>query len=150
MSILIITSFTSSQSSGTLSYEFLFFTLGTHLKRSWCWERLRAGGEGDDREWDGWMASPTPWTWVWVDSGSWWWTGRPGWTCLNDWTLLKNNTHSVKNLPAMQGTWVLSLGLKDPLEKGMATQSSILAWEIPWTEEPGGLLSLGLQELDTT
>ena len=50
----------------------------THLKRSWCWERLRAGGEGDDREWDGWMASPTWWTWVWVDSGSWWWTGRPG------------------------------------------------------------------------
>ena len=50
----------------------------THLKRPWCWERLRAGGEGDDREWDGWMASPTQWTWVWVDSGSWWWTGRPG------------------------------------------------------------------------
>ena len=43
-----------------------------------CWERLRAGGEGDDRGWDGWMASPTQWTWVWVDSGSWWWTGRPG------------------------------------------------------------------------
>ena len=41
-------------------------------------ERLRAGGEGDDRGWDGWMASPTQWTWVWVDSGSWWWTGRPG------------------------------------------------------------------------
>ena len=40
--------------------------------------RLRAGGEGDDRGWDGWMASPTQWTWVWVDSGSWWWTGRPG------------------------------------------------------------------------
>ena len=38
----------------------------------------RAGGEGDDRRWDGWMASPTQWTWVWVDSGSWWWTGRPG------------------------------------------------------------------------
>ena len=50
----------------------------THLKRHWCWERLRAGGEGDDRGWDGWMASPTQWTWVWVDSGSWWWTGRPG------------------------------------------------------------------------
>ena len=46
--------------------------------RPWCWERLRAGGEGDDRGWDGWMASPTWWTWVWVDSGSWWWTGRPG------------------------------------------------------------------------
>ena len=50
----------------------------THLKRPWCWERLRAGGEGDDRGWDGWMASPTQWTWVWVNSGSWWWTGRPG------------------------------------------------------------------------
>ena len=49
----------------------------THWKRPWCWERLRAGGEVDDRGWDGWMASPTQWTWVWVDSGSWWWTGRP-------------------------------------------------------------------------
>ena len=50
----------------------------THLKRPWCWERLKVGGEGDDRGWDAWMASPTPWTWVWVISGSWWWTGRPG------------------------------------------------------------------------
>ena len=50
----------------------------THLKRPWCWERLRAGGEGDDRGWDGWMASQTQWTWVWVNSGSWWWTGRLG------------------------------------------------------------------------
>ena len=49
----------------------------THWERPWCWERLRAGGEGDDRGWDGWMASLTQWTWVWVDSGSWWWTGRP-------------------------------------------------------------------------
>ena len=49
----------------------------THWKRPWCWERLRAG-EGDDRGWDGWMASPTWWTWVWVNSGSWWWTGKPG------------------------------------------------------------------------
>ena len=48
------------------------------LKRPWCWERLKAGGEGDDRGWDGWMASPTQWWWVWVNSGSWWWTGRPG------------------------------------------------------------------------
>ena len=44
----------------------------------WCWEGLGAGGEGDGRGWDGWMASPTWWTWVWVNSGSWWWTGRPG------------------------------------------------------------------------
>ena len=50
----------------------------THLKRPWCWERLRAGGEGDDRGWDGWMVSPTQWTWVWVNSRTWWWTGRPG------------------------------------------------------------------------
>ena len=48
-----------------------------HLKRPWCWERLRAGGEADDRGWDGWMTSPTQWTWVWVNSGSWWWTRRP-------------------------------------------------------------------------
>ena len=67
----------------------------TDLKNPWCWQRLRAGGEGDYRGWDGWMALPTRLTWVWVDSGSWWWTGRPGvlWftgsqsrTCLIDWT----------------------------------------------------------------
>ena len=50
----------------------------THLKRPWCWERLKARREGDDREWGGWMASPTQWTWVWVGSGNWWWTGKPG------------------------------------------------------------------------
>ena len=49
----------------------------THWKRPWCWEGLGAG-EGDDRGWDGWMASLTRCTWVWVNSGSWWWTGRPG------------------------------------------------------------------------
>ena len=53
--------------------------------------------------------------------------------------------HLVKNPPAMQETWVLSLGWEDPLEKGRATHSSILAWEIPWTEEPNGLQFLGLQ-----
>ena len=47
------------------------------FERPWCWERLKPGGEGDDREWDGWMASPTQWTWVWVNSRSWCWTGRP-------------------------------------------------------------------------
>ena len=50
----------------------------THLKRPWCWERLKAGREGDDRGWDGWMASFTRWKWVWANSGNWWWTGRPG------------------------------------------------------------------------
>ena len=50
----------------------------THLKRLWCWERLKAEGEGDDRRWASWKVSPTQWTWVWVNCGSWWWTGRPG------------------------------------------------------------------------
>ena len=67
------------------------------LNRPWCWERLRAGGEGDDRGPDGWMVLPTQWTWVWGGSGSWWWTGRPGMlqslgsqsqTQLSDWTEL--------------------------------------------------------------
>ena len=49
----------------------------THWKRPWYWERLKVG-EGDSGGWDGWMASPTQWTWVWVNSGGWWWTGRPG------------------------------------------------------------------------
>ena len=49
-----------------------------HLKRPWLWERLKARGEGDDRGWYGWMASLTQWTWVWVNSRSWWWTERPG------------------------------------------------------------------------
>ena len=49
----------------------------THWKRPWWWKKSKAG-EGDDRGWDGWMASLTQWTWVWVDSRSWWWTGRPG------------------------------------------------------------------------
>ena len=69
----------------------------THLKRPWCWERLRGGGEGDARGWDGWMALLTHWTWVWVNSGSWWSTRRPdmlqfmgsqSWTRLSDWTEL--------------------------------------------------------------
>ena len=74
----------------------------THWKRPWCGEGLGAGGEGDDRGWDGWMASPTRWTWVWVNSGSWGWTGRPGvlrlmgsqrvghdWATELNWTKLK-------------------------------------------------------------
>ena len=77
----------------------------THLKIPWCWERFRAGGERDDRGWDGWMASSTRWTWIWVDSGSWWWTGRPVMLQLmglqrvrhdlSDWTELKWLSPSV-------------------------------------------------------
>ena len=50
----------------------------THLKRFWCWERVKAGGEEDNRDWDGWKSSPTQWTRVWVNTRSWWWMGRPG------------------------------------------------------------------------
>ena len=64
-----------SWSSNTLA---TWFEELTHCKRPWCWERLKAGGEGDGRGWDGWMSSLTQWTWVWVNSGSWSWTGRPG------------------------------------------------------------------------
>ena len=69
-----------SWSSNTLAtwYEEL-----THLKRPQCWERLKAGGEGSDRGWDGWTASLTQWMWVWVNSGSWWWTG--GLVCCGSW-----------------------------------------------------------------
>ena len=56
----------------------------------------------------------------------------------------------VKNLPAVQETQVQSLGREDPLQRGIATHSSVLAWRIPWTEEPSGLQSMGLKELDTT
>ena len=50
----------------------------THWKRPWCWDRLKAGGKGGDRGWDGWMAPLTQWTWVWANSGRWWRTGKPG------------------------------------------------------------------------
>ena len=61
-----------------LQYLATWYEKLTHLKRTWCWERLKAGGEGDNRGWDGWMTSLTQWTWDWVNSRSWWWTGRPG------------------------------------------------------------------------
>ena len=80
-------------------------TWRTDSMRPWCWERLMAGGEGDNRGWDGWMASPSLWTWVWVSSGSWWWTGKSGMlqsmglqsqTGLNNWTeLIPNNSKDI-------------------------------------------------------
>ena len=91
----------------------------THLKRPWCWERLKAGGEGDDRGQNVWMASSTQWRWVWVNSGSWWWTGRPGLlqsmgsqsqTWLSDWTEL-----NWLNLPYL----TMSVGLKQKINLAM-------------------------------
>ena len=76
------------------------------IQSLWCWEGLRAGGKGDNRGWDDWMASPTWWTWVWVNSRSWWWTGR-AWcaaihgvaksqTWLSDWTEMNWNMKNLK------------------------------------------------------
>ena len=120
-------------------------------------------GAGDYRGWDGWMASLTWWTWVWVNSRRWWWTGRPGVLQFmgskrvrHDWATELNWTTCIgASLMAqwqrislkIQKTWVQSLGQEDPLKKEMAAHSSILAWRIPWTEEPCGLQSMGLQRV---
>ena len=83
----------------------------THRKRSWCWERLKVGKEGANRGWDGWMASLTQWTWVWVNFGSWWWTGRPGMlqfmgsqsrTLLSNWTEL---ILDIEGAGMLTGNW---------------------------------------------
>ena len=93
----------------------------THWKRPWWWEGLGAGGEGDDRGWDSWMASPILWTWIWVNSGSWWWTGRPGvlrfmrsqrvrhnWVTELNWPVNKHSHFSQ----IISETWYLALVLK--------------------------------------
>ena len=87
----------------------------THLKRLWCWERLKAGGEGDNRGCNGWMASLTQWTWVSVNSGSWWWTGRPGmlrsmglqrvghdWATKLNWIFFASTIYSSQRAPCSQ------------------------------------------------
>ena len=173
----------------------------TPWKRPWCWETLKAEGEGDGREWDGWMASPTQWTWVWASSGSLWCTGRPcmlqsmgsqrarhNWATELTWTVeifsaspqfvltsscsVNSSNYFismeacelmvcrasqvalvVKNLPANAGDvrdGCLIPGLGRSLEEEMTTHSSILAWRIPWTEEPGKLQSLRCKESDMT
>ena len=88
----------------------------THWKRPWCWERLRAGGEEDDRGWDGWMASLTQWTWVWVDSTSGWWTGRPGVLLFmgsqrvrHDWA-----TELSVNIVFVESFWREDMGIRTP------------------------------------
>ena len=98
----------------------------THLKRPWCWERLKVGGKGDNRGWDGWMPSPTQWTWVWVNSTGWWWRGRPGvlqsvglQRVRCDWATELTDGWSAKESSCMQETWVWSLGQADPLEEEM-------------------------------
>ena len=104
--------------SGTPSYSNTLATSCeelTHWKRPWCWEGLGTGEEGDDRGSDGWMASPTRWTWVWVNSGSWWWTRRPGMLWFmgsqrvrHDWAAEMNWTElNWTPVPRATGTWFL-------------------------------------------
>ena len=118
-------------------------------------------------QWDGWMATPTRWTWVWASSGSWWWTGKPGvlqsmgsQRVAHDWvTELNWNLNIIMAKPTGLRWWLSGqesacwcrrckfnpwVG-KIPLEKEMATHSSILVWDISWTEETGRLQSLGSQ-----
>ena len=109
-----------SSSSNTLA---TWCTELTHLKRPWCWERLKAGGEANDRGWDGWMASLTQWTWIWVGSGSCWWTGNPALygvtksqTRLSDWTELnwtdgafKKKSKYIKDVQIKKRSKIISI-----------------------------------------
>ena len=79
----------------------------THWKRPWCWERLKAGREGDNRGWDGWMASPSQWTWVWASSQSWWWTGSLA--CCSPWGHKESDMTEQLNCTDHSGSTVFIL-----------------------------------------
>ena len=111
------------------------------IGKDYCCEGLGAGGEGDDRGWDGWMASLTQWTWVWVNSRNWWWTGRPGVLRFmgsqrvgQDWVTELNRTECniCASLVALQcrRPWFNSWVGKIPWRRVRLTHSSILAWKI--------------------
>ena len=106
----------------------------TLLKRSWHWERLSAGREGANRGCDGWMASPTQWTWLWVNSGIWWWTGRPGvlqfmgsQRVRHDWATELNWT---KLLISAVLSWPWRLGMR--LGRAGCTPSLALEGDVIW------------------
>ena len=127
----------------------------THEKRPWCWERLRAGGEGDNRGWDGWMALLTQWTWVWVSSGSWWWTGKPGvlqsmglqrvghhWatelniviTMMNvryEWMLVIIDTFTYSQSLVWILSWNLVMDIMTPVYTGLSKQQATDHWPSP-------------------
>ena len=137
----------------------------THWKIPWGWERLRAGGEGDDRGWDGWMASLIWWTCVWASSGSWWWAGRPGvlrsmgsQRVGHNWVAELNWTDSIQlGFPGGSDGKESACHVGDPGSisgsgwspgegDGIPLEYSFLAWRIPWTGEPGGIQSMGRKE----
>ena len=89
----------------------------THWKRPRSWEGLKVGGEGDSRGWDGWMASLTPWMWVWINSRSWWWTGRPG-------VLQSVGSQRVGN------DWVTELNWRNWIQVSSAASRLLTVWAI--------------------
>ena len=111
----------------------------THWKRPWCWEGLGAGGEGDDRGWGSWMASPIQWTWVWVNSGSWWWTGRPGvlqsmgsQRVGHDWATGLNWTESFKGLHSSAAVVLVSNRSAHNLSSSTPSKQALLPWRQHW------------------
>ena len=139
----------------------------THWKTLWGWEGFGVGGNGDDRVWDEWMVSLTQWTWVWVNSGSWWWTGRPGvlrfmgsQRVRHNWaTELNWIEQHFKEFPDgsdgkacaySEGDQVRSLDWEDPLEKEMATTPVLLPGKSHGWRTVVGYSPWGLKELDRT
>ena len=134
------------------------------LEKTLMLGKIEPGGEGDDRGWDGWMASPTRWTWVWANSRSWWWTGKPGmlqsmgshrvrhdWETELNWTFVliirptQKNNSSYYCQVFFFFSWIIRVYfpiIMDHSEKAMAPHSSTLAWKIPWMEETGRLQSM--------
>ena len=149
----------------------------THLKRPWCWEILKVGEEVDDRGWDDWIASPSQWTWVWVSSGSWWWTGKPGMSqsmglqrVRQDWVTELNLTEShyrgppsgiylnlitsvaqmVKHLSTMWETQVWSLGREVPWRRKWQSTPVLLPGKSHGQRSLVGYSPWGRKESDTT
>ena len=102
----------------------------THWKRPWCWEGLGAGGKGDDRGWDGWMASPTRWPWVWVNSGSLWWTGRPG-------VLQFVGSQRVRHDWATELNWLIYIILIYLIKRSLCVNTTFIQFHSPFTPTSG-------------
>ena len=96
------------------------------IGKDWCWERLGAGGEGDDRGWDGWMASPARWTWIWVNSRSWWWTGRPGVLQFMGLQRVGHNWATELNWTELNWTTILCIVLYSKVHKSTTTYKGSL------------------------
>ena len=123
----------------------------THWKRSWSWEILRARGEGDEKEWDDWMASLIQWTWVWASSGSWWWTKKPGMLqsrglqkVTDDW---ETELEWIWTALAISARDQLSGYEEDPWSQGFSAvylSHSPISWSL-WTQEDTPRQPLNIQ-----